>query len=270
MERLFSYREPGLYCHHTLDLAPDPNAFPIHAHEMPEVFCFLSGRGRYLVEGTLYALAPGDILLMRPAETHKLLIEPGDPYRRIAVHFSPQFFERIDPDRRLLQPFYARALGQRNHYPAAQFPHLCSAFSEFSPKPGLERFDILARLLKLLSDLAAVYPEISGGGEPHDGPSAQLVSYVNEHLFEELSLDALSLRFARSISQTSRLFRKATGTSLWEYVQMKRLLSARAMLQRGEPAQKSAEACGFSDYSAFFRAYKKRFGHAPGEDRPSL
>ncbi len=49
---------------------------------------------------------------------------------------------------------------------------------------------------------------------------------------------------------------------------MKRLLAARAMLQRGESAQKSAYACGFSDYSAFYRAYQKRFGHAPSADRP--
>lgn len=268
MERLFSYREPGLYCHHTLDLLPDPDSFSIHAHEMPEVYCFLSGKGRYLVEGSQYTLSPGDILLMRPAETHKLLIEPDRPYRRIAVHFSPQYLDAIDPERRLLRPLYARALGQHNHYPAARFPHLSDTFSDFSPKPGLERFDILSRLLRLLTELAAVYPQISGEPQPLGGYPSELVTYVNEHLFDELSLSTLARRFAHSVSQVSRSFREATGTSLWEYVQMKRLLSARAMLQRGEPAQKSAEACGFSDYSAFYRAYKKRFGHAPGADRP--
>ncbi len=268
MKRLFSYRDADLYCHHTLDAKPDPESFSVHAHEMPEVYCFLSGRGRYLVEGTQYPLASGDILLMRPAETHKLLIEPDEPYRRIAVHFSPQILREIDPNGRLLQPFFARPLGLHNHYPAARFKTLSDVFSDFSPPQGLERFEITARLLCLLTALAAVYPKVCGDAPAQDGPEAQLVGYVNAHLFEELSLTALSRRFARSVSQTGRLFREATGTSLWEYVLMKRLLAARAMLQRGESAQKSAYACGFSDYSAFYRAYQKRFGHAPSADRP--
>jgi len=268
MEHLFSYREPGLYCHHSLDVSPDPESFPIHAHEMPEVYCFLSGKGRYLVEGTLYRLSPGDILLMRPAETHKLLIEPDEPYRRIAVHFSPQFLEQIDPEHRLLHPFYARALGQHNQYPAARFPALSSVFSNISLTPGLERFAILSRLIELLAQIAALYPKLAGETQSLGEFPSELVAYVNGHLYEELSLSMLARHFARSISQISRSFREATGTSLWEYVMMKRLLSARAMLQRGETAQKSAYACGFSDYSAFYRAYQKRFGHAPSADRP--
>ena len=94
------------------------------------------------------------------------------------------------------------------------------------------------------------------------------MGYVNAHLFEPLSLNDLGRAFARSTSQLGRVFREATGTSLWDYVVMKRLLSARAMLQRGETAVRAAAACGFSDYSAFYRAYRKRFGHAPSADRP--
>ena len=268
MESLFSYREPGLYCHRSLDDVPDPEQFPIHAHEMPEVYCFLSGKGRFLVEGTLYPLEPGDVLIMRQAETHKLLIEPDAPYRRIAVHFSPQFLQGIDPDRRLLYPFYAHALGQHNRYPAARFPALSAAFADLTMTPGLERFAILSRLLQVLTGIAAIYPELSGETLPVGGFPSELVAYVNEHLFEELSLSILARRFARSVSQIGRAFCEATGTSLWEYVVMKRLLAARAMLARGESAQKTAAACGFSDYSAFYRAYEKRFGHAPSLDRP--
>ncbi len=268
MEPLFSYREPLLYCHHSLDETPDPDAFSVHAHEMPEVYLFLSGHGRYLVEGTQYPLAPGDVLIMRQAETHKLLIEPDTPYRRLAVHFSPKLLEGIDPEGRLMRPFDHRALGQHNRYPKARFPKLSEAFSGIDPVPGQERFAILAGLLRLLSDLAAAFPALSGEEPDRGGAASQLVGYVNAHLFEPLSLNDLGRAFARSTSQLGRVFREATGTSLWDYVVMKRLLSARAMLQRGETAVRAAAACGFSDYSAFYRAYRKRFGHAPSADRP--
>jgi len=91
---------------------------------------------------------------------------------------------------------------------------------------------------------------------------------VNRHLFEDISLQEVADRFYRSRSQISRIFRRATGSSLWDYVTLKRLLAARAMIQRGEPAGAACMACGFADYSSFFRAYRSRFGHPPKEDAP--
>lgn len=270
MDALFSYRDELLYCHHSLTETPDPAAFPIHAHEMPEIYCFLEGCGRYLVEGTLYPLAPGDVLLMRPAETHKLILEEVRPYRRMAIHFSPALLKELDGEGRLLRPFFDRPLGQNNHYPAEQYPRLRQALTDFRLTPGLERLQILSRLLLLLTELAAVYPGRLGELTVSDGLPAQLVSYVNSRLFEPISLEEISHRFSRSASQVSRVFRSATGTSLWEYVLLKRLLAARAMLQRGETAARAALECGFSDYSAFYRAYRKRFGHSPAADRAPL
>ena len=268
MPPLFSYRDERIYCHHSLDPEPDPTDFQIHAHETPEVYCFLSGRASYLVEGVSYALSPGDILLLRPAETHKLLLEPGMAYERVAVHFPENLFDALDPERRLLRPFFERPLGQRNRYSAREHPDCFRLLSELRPAPGLERMQIAGRLLALLGDLSAVFEAERGTGAPErTGLHAQLVGYVNRHLFEALSLDRLCLAFARSPSQVGRLFRESTGTSFWEYVTIKRLLAARAMIQRGDSAMYAAETCGFSDYSAFFRAYKKRFGRAPSEDR---
>lgn len=269
MDTLFSYREEGLYCHCSLDEAPNPDAFTIHAHEMPEIYCFLSGKGEYLVEGTRYPLEAGDVFLMRPAETHKLLIDASEPYRRIAAHVSPAFFEQIDPEERLMRPFYARPLGSMNRYPAARYPSLHHVFDGLHLTAGLERLQILSCVMMLLSQIASLFPSISGQTPVPGGLAFSLVSYVNAHLFEPISLDAVSRSFARSPSQIGRLFRAATGTSLWEYVMIKRLLAARAMLERGENATEAAILCGFSDYSAFYRAYRKHFGCAPSDDKPA-
>ena len=103
MEHLYFYRDEDLFCHHTVDACPDPKNFPIHAHEFMEALCFLSGRGEYLVEGSTYSLHPGDILVMRPAEAHKLMITPEEPYERIAVHFSRRIVSPFGEE--LLRPF---------------------------------------------------------------------------------------------------------------------------------------------------------------------
>lgn len=262
MGKLFEYRDDTLYCHHSLDPAPNPDQFYIHAHETPEIYCFLAGEGRFLVEGTSYPLSPGDILLMRPAETHKLLISQEHPYERIAVHFSDSLFHSLDPDRSLLRPFYRRPLGIGNRYPAEAVSSLSGLLRDLEP----ERLKILARLMLFLAELRE--PGIDSSTETGSaGFSRELVDYVNDRLFEPLSLKEIGTVFSRSPSQISRVFRRATGTSLWEYVMIKRLLAARAMIQRGDTAVHAMTECGFSDYSSFYRAYRQRFGHSPGQDR---
>ena len=260
---LFEYRDRGIYCHHSLDERPLPEQFQIHAHETPEVYCFLSGQGSFLVEGTQYPLCPGDILLMRPAETHRLMIAPEAPYERIAIHFPLSLFDSLDPGRALMRPFLDHPLGARNRYPAQDAPALSPLIGQMTPS----RMQLISRLMRLLTELSAIFGTSDAEAETARDFPQRLVRYVNEHLFEELSLTGISDDFNRSASQVSRVFRQATGTSLWEYVTIKRLLAARARLQRGESAVNAAFACGFSDYSAFYRAYVHRFGHAPSSDK---
>lgn len=271
MSHIFTYRDSELYSHHTIDPVPQPDAFPMHAHEWLEIFYFISGQGSYLVEGTQYPLQPGDILIMRAAEAHRLSIRPDQPYERIAIHFSPSLLASFDPEQRLLRPFLDRPLGQLNHYPAQQDTcgRLRAAFDSFSfDRIPNVRIHLLARLLLFLTTLNGIYDPAGLGRAPGHGLQSQLVAYVNEHLFDPINLQSVADHFYRSRSQISRVFLQATGSSFWEYVSIKRLLAARSMIQRGENASSACTACGFSDYSAFFRAYRAQFGHAPKEDAP--
>jgi len=269
MPHIFTYRDAELYSHHTIDHQPIPDEFSMHAHEWMEIFFFISGQGSYLVEGTAYPLSPGDILIMRAAETHTLTISPDQPYERIAFHFSPTLLSGIDPQGRLLRPFLERPLGQRNYYSAASDPEgrLRTAFSGFSfdGVPDV-RLNLLARLLLFLTTLDGLYEQTQVHHFSAQSLQEQLISYVNEHLFENISLQTVADHFYRSRSQISRVFLQATGSPLWEYVTIKRLMAARAMIQRGESTGNACMACGFSDYSSFYRSYRSHFGHAPKED----
>lgn len=271
MPHVFSYRDAEIYSHHTIDQRPLPEAFTMHAHEWMEIYFFISGKGSYLVEGSQYPLQPNDIFIMRAAETHTLTISPDEPYERIAIHFSPALLAAVDPEQRLLRPFLDRPLGQLNRFPASDDPEgrLRAAFSGFTfdGVPDV-RLNLMARLLLFLTTLDGIYEQAGMGHAPAQGLQSQLVAYVNEHLFEGISLQSVADKFYRSRSQISRIFQQATGSPLWEYVTIKRLLAARAMIQRGESAGTACIGCGFSDYSSFFRAYRAHFGHAPKDDAP--
>ena len=128
------------------------------------------------------------------------------------------------------------------------------------------RLNLIGRLLLFLTALNGVFEGPNADGIQDNSLSGQVVRYVNSQLFTPLSLQTVADHFYRSRSQISRIFHQATGSSFWEYVSIKRLLAARAMIQRGEKASQAALVCGFTDYSVFYRAYKNHFGHSPKDD----
>lgn len=67
---------------------PDLEEFYMHTHNFYEIFCFLSGNAQYFVEGNIYSLKPGDILIMKKSEAHSLLIKTKAPYERIVLNFN--------------------------------------------------------------------------------------------------------------------------------------------------------------------------------------
>ena len=243
---------------------PDLSKFHMHTHGDYEIYCFLSGNAQYYVEGSIYTLKPGDILIMKKAEAHSLLIHTLVPYERIIINFEAEAL--LGEDRKLLQAFMDdRPLGKYNRYPASVFQdrhwqyyldRICQAEDQ-----GEKRLYLTA----LVHELQQGYERICQEEPVKDG-AFEIISYINRHLTEDLDLDLICQRFFLSKSQLNRKFKKVTGSTVWEYISAKRLLLAKELLQKGEHPTHVAEKCGYNDYCTFFRAYKARFMLSPKED----
>ncbi len=90
-----------------------------------------------------------------------------------------------------------------------------------------------------------------------------IIEYVNNNLTKDISIEHLCDKFFISRAQLYRSFRNTTGSSVWDYVVTKRLLLAKSYISDGIRASEASAACGFHDYSAFYRAYLKRYGETP-------
>ena len=270
MDILEEFNTEELYMRYAVDQAPDDKNFTMHIHERCEIYCFVSGDAEYLVEGARYLLKPGSVLIMRPAESHRVRILSHEKYERYALNFSFAATDILDPRRILMKPFLDRPLGRGNLYSARElgsgvvqlFEEMCGGTDEYERK-----LIISTRLFALLELINKAYLRRGVNGyAPLTELSEQLVAYVNDHIFDELSVPLLANHFFLSSSQISRIFRKATGASPWEYITIKRLTAARERIRLGEPANSAAESTGFGDYSSFYRAYVKRFGCPPKDD----
>lgn len=271
MDILQEYGSEDLYMRYAVDENPNDRYFVMHVHERCEIFYYISGNAAYLVEGAEYLLKPGSILIMRPAESHRTKILGKGKYERYAINFSVSVIDTIDPKRRLLRAFFDRPLGRGNLYLPTEFEDesirkifadMCAGTDDYE-----KRLNILTHLFLLLNSIDTVFLK-RGSAEylPPQSPSEKMVSYVNSHLFEKLSVPILAEHFFLSTSQFSRIFKQATGAAPWEYITIKRLTAAREKIRSGNSAQCAGEECGFGDYSAFYRAFVKYFGYSPQKD----
>lgn len=255
--------------YYSVDEHPVPADFSRHCHAHYEIIYVVNGAGKYVIEGERYELRPDTLMLFRPGEFHYVDVRPDARYERYVLHFSADRLpETADAVFRLCQ----KPFGQGNFFKVDALPlpvaavfekYLC--LSNLPPEVALP----LSRLLlsELLVVLAAADP-VRGSIRKEEPLGARVIRYLNEHLSEPFSLEGLSNHFYVSKYYLCRAFKEHNGISILGYLNGKRVMMARQLIESGETAAVAAERVGFSDYSTFYRAYRKAYERSPAESRP--
>lgn len=259
------------YFKHLWEEHPDPDAFPMHAHENFEILFFISGDITYWVEGTPYRPRPKDILLFNIAETHKVVVNSDKPYERMVIQMHKSLFSEIDPEHRLFYPFVSRNLGEENLISPSDFNDSFweACLAGLTNENKHQKLQVMCRLLPFLNELGTAFENSRSRTADHGHRlSSEIVSYINENIRSELTPEKIAGNFFISRSKLYNIFRETTGSGVREYINVKRLLLAKELLSRGEKPVNVYLNCGFNDYTTFFRAYKNKFGISPKEDMP--
>ncbi len=263
------YKDNELCLSHSRRKDPLANNYNLHVHDFYEIICFVSGNANYLVEGREYHMYPGCMILMRPAETHKLVIRGNGDYERYVLSFRADDLKEMGFSEDLLMAFTQRALGEKNLYLPGEFIGFDTVGFFKQLKEECEVFPsrqtMIANISFLLYALNSAFLKKSSDINTDENLGKELIYYVNENLTNDISLTAVSEYVHMSPSQVNRIFRRLTGTSVYDYVLSKRLILVREMIEAGEGAVRASQLCGFGDYSSFYRLYKKRTGKAPGD-----
>lgn len=248
---------------HSRDEAPSQSKYYIHTHANTELYCFVAGAAEFYVEGTTYSLEPGDILLMRPGEAHYVQVDESVPYERVCIHFDTDIFNSLDLEHVLTQAIFLRKAGLHNRYRMG--PSGIDAMKRITAQNN--RIRILGNLVLLLQTISEAFSAQREQQSVQDTLETRVIRYINQNLEKDLSLQKLCDRFYVSRTQLCRMFRQTTGTSIGRYVTGKRLLRARELLLQGIKPTEAYAICGYGDYSTFFRAYTRLFGHSPRQEQ---
>ena len=249
---------------------PTNVSFQLHNHEEYEILLFLEGDARYVVEENSYTLEPGDIMLIRKHEMHRIYHNHSVRYRRIILMISPEFFVENHCQEYETQ-FIKSSPGKGNKIAAdlVRSSGLLDAFERYKKYSeecvaGEETPILKAAIIEILY----LVNKIAGfsAADLTNSPMKPVMLYLNNHYSEDISLDMLAEKFYMSKFYICRCFRNATGLTIHEYIRRKRLTKVRELKNTGKSISEAALEAGFHDYSSFYRAYVKEYGNQPRKD----
>lgn len=248
----------------------------VHNHDFYEIFFLISGNISYWMEGQIYKPAPGDILLIDPMTLHRPIITQDDrTYERIVLWINKSYlshytdngidlshcFEKtIESHRRLLRPSSVHKADLNE-----KLGNLINEYYSEAYGASLYADSLFLQIMIELNRLASISAKKP---EKHSETSlvvSRLLEYIGEHFTDNITLDMLSEHFFVSKYYLSHEFSKETGTSIYRYIMLKRLVKAKQMLQNNFSATETAIQCGFKDYTSFYRAFKSEYGINPKE-----
>jgi AraC family transcriptional regulator len=104
-----------------------------------------------------------------------------------------------------------------------------------------------------------------------DGRLRRVLTYIEEHLAEDISVADLANVACLSIFHFTRAFAAAMGAPPHRYVSQRRLESAKAMIATGRASlNEIAFHCRFSSQSSLTRAFRRATGMTPAEYRRTV
>lgn len=253
----------------------------LHHHDFFEVFFLISGDVSYTIESRVYHLMPGDLLFISPEELHQIVIRTEmSAYERYVLWIGTDTLRKLstlETDLTVNIDADHATRGNLLRLKPEDRATVQRLFEQLWEESGAQRYgadllreSLLAQILVLLNRLAdkegANYEEVTHSSKA----VSQVVDYINLHYGEALSLDMLAQQVYVSKYHLSHEFNRQVGTSVYRYIQKKRLLIARQLLAQGSKPNRIYAECGFKDYAGFYRAFKNEYGMAPREYMTSI
>lgn len=248
--------------------------FPFHFHDFYKIIYFVNGNVSYKIEGKTYQLKPHDFVLVDYNAIHKPEIKSDIPYERYIIYLSEEFMTHRNKQGEQLKYCFEMA-GQKGnhvlHFAPGSYEELLGCLMRIE-KEEQKKQDFLwdsmleaafLEFMVLFNRACIAQPKAFITTAVYHEKIVDIISYIQAHLTENISIDFLADTFFISRYYLMRQFKEATGYSIHQYINEKRILEAKRRILTGVPASKVCYECGYSDYSTFARRFKEIVGIAP-------
>ncbi|MCI8811178.1 MAG: AraC family transcriptional regulator [Oscillibacter sp.] len=245
-----------------------------HFHDQMDIVLTMSDGGYFYVNNKVYPITRGSLFVLNSDDLHRSCPQSNSLYQFYSIRFYIEDVTAFScPEFNILGCFQNHE--QFNHciqMKGDQLDHLlrlinkieyylnddCSAY-------GKQVFikTILAEMLVYINFLYNVPPRPMPPSRENVSKLQPVISYINEHIEENLSLDILAKQLFISKYYLSHHFKDVMGFTLSEYIIQRRLFHAKLLLRQGSSVTLAGERSGFNSAAHFVRTFTKLVGVSP-------
>lgn len=250
----------------------DEKTMDMHIHDCYEVYYAISGGKQFLIDGNFYDIHDGDIFFINQFESHYLSQVDRTIHERVVVAIHPGYLKQLSSVHTDLDYcFRVHDDGNANrvHLSEKEQKRFTYFIHKLRKNEGFGE-DILdqAVFLEFMVFLNKVYlkdhnKEVMEKQNQYHARVDEILTYINQNIQEDLSIEVLAEHFYLSGSYLCRIFKAATGTTINKYITAKRITISKELLSEGYPVNEVCEQCGFRDYSNYLKAFRKAVGISP-------
>jgi AraC-like DNA-binding protein len=253
----------------------------LHAHEFHELVVIVSGHGRHLIEQWAQPIEAGDVFVIRGDMKHGYAdTEKMDLFN---ILFSPRRLKLPMADLGnipgyhalfRLEPSMKSHEGFRNRFrlsadQLAEAERLIALLQDElgTRHPGY-RFLSIGHLMHLIGHVSRCCSQTQTGEQRPLMQMGRLLSYMEEHYREPVTVRQLTQVAGMSESTLMRTFRNMMNRSPMDYLIRLRVARACDLLQHGDMrVTEVAYECGFNDSNYFSRQFRRIMGKTPRQYR---
>lgn len=248
--------------------------YPLHQHDALEIVLCMRNSYKVIVNGKSFLMNEGDILFIPPYTAHELIcVEDGS---RFIFLFDIDFLSALHDFQTMgsimREPFFCN----RQTHPAI-FDEISGRFQSivdlyFIADPFWEA-SVFSNLIEVFSlfgkngGLPAASIEPVNQNQNRYGRISAALYYIDNNFTEDITLEQVADYIGFSKYHFSRLFKKETGKTFYDYVCLKRIQSAESLLATADSITSVAFQSGFNNITTFNRCFKKFTGLTPSEYR---
>ena len=241
-----------------------------HIHPRYEFyFCTKRVEQLSVVNGVEHRYKHPAVILSAPYTLHSMsCIDAGaEKYERYVIYFGERTMSSFD--RRLIPAdFFENSVGLLYELTEEEAEEL-SEILALGKKCGsiAERELVFALFVNRLTSLCPPERVMRVGTKFFY--IQDVLRYIAENLGNRLNIMDIASIFAVSRSKLDRDFKKFTGMTVHNYIDVCRVNEARYLLDKGDSrtVAEIAAACGFESESCFFHFFRRVTGKAPSEYR---
>lgn len=242
----------------------------IHSHDAAELYLTLTDLEDVILEDKVLRVPAGTLIVIPPFCLHQLYHNSDVFYERYVINIQMKWLDDVfsgtDKSMHYLDHSSAPVLislsDDQLKEIIKQIRKMIAIGNEFNSRSFSDFFLLMAKIDEAVFETVSKNKDLYNTNKTQEKVS-EMISYINDHIYDEISVSSIAEHFYLNPDYISRLFKRYAHASLGKYITLSKMSAAQNLLKQGFSVKEVQEKLEYSSYAHFFKTFKNTVGISP-------